>query len=411
MDNIFLKEEFSLANQELKDKLHTEMDKVAHTFNRFKEVQLTQDGNLVAFKAAKKELRDRLGALNSLLNEKLYKSTNENSLTPIETWLQSHQPFHWLAEFYEIIHDNGGFDVIVGNPPYVEYNKKVKGIAVSDIYKIRGYKTISCGNLYAYCIERSKVILNDFGSFFGMIVPLSLSCGNRMDILRSFVEKGFTSNYYSNFEIFPSKLFDGAFQRITIVISNNIHGEKRSMITKLHRWYSVERKNLFGKIHYTRAVLILPEIGIAKFNTHLHASILQKVVSFLVLGNYVIKDGQSDFIYYQEATNYWMKSAMRIPYYKKNGSVETPAHGRLLKFNTSKDKQVVFGLINSSLFYSWYIAFSDGFHLSDNVVKRFPVDSKLMGNNDICLLSSRLQSDIDNNSFTTTRNTARSISL
>ncbi len=34
-----------------------------------------------------------------------------------EEWLSSHQPFHWLAEYYHIMHSNGGFDVIIGNPP------------------------------------------------------------------------------------------------------------------------------------------------------------------------------------------------------------------------------------------------------------------------------------------------------
>ena len=61
----------------------------------------------------------------------------------------------------------------------------------------------------------------------------------------------------------------------------------------------------------------------------------------------------------------------------------------------------------SSLFYIWYIAFSDGFHLSQNVVIRFPIDSNLMGNFDIQQLSNKLQSSIDANSFITTRNTAK----
>ena len=30
--------------------------------------------------------------------------------------------------------------VIIGNPPYVEYNKKIQGIAISDLYKLVGYK-------------------------------------------------------------------------------------------------------------------------------------------------------------------------------------------------------------------------------------------------------------------------------
>ena len=35
-----------------------------------------------------------------------------------EVWKTSHQPFHWFVEFYGIMHA-GGFDVIIGNPPYI----------------------------------------------------------------------------------------------------------------------------------------------------------------------------------------------------------------------------------------------------------------------------------------------------
>lgn len=33
-------------------------------------------------------------------------------------WVKSHQPFHWFIHFYGIL-NSGGFDVIIGNPPYV----------------------------------------------------------------------------------------------------------------------------------------------------------------------------------------------------------------------------------------------------------------------------------------------------
>ncbi|MGH8534548.1 MAG: Eco57I restriction-modification methylase domain-containing protein, partial [Gammaproteobacteria bacterium] len=60
-------------------------------------------------------------------------------------WLRSHQPFHWFVEFYGII-SGGGFDVIIGNPPYVELN------AVRD-YALRGFECEQSGNLYALIIE------------------------------------------------------------------------------------------------------------------------------------------------------------------------------------------------------------------------------------------------------------------
>ncbi len=386
------------ARLEFEEKVHTEMDKVARTYSVFKDIQLKQTEDMATFKQAKKELKTRLNALNDLLNRHLYSATMD-SYTPYEKWLASYQPFHWLAEFYEIMNDHGGFDVIIGNPPYVEYSK------VRNQYRVRGYKTESCGNLYVYCIERSREILKGCGTF-GMIVPLSLSCGNRMDVLRCFVKDSFKCKYYANYEIFPSKLFDGAFQRITILLSNNLQEGTISMITKLYRWYSVERNSLFSRLRFTKADLMLPEIGIAKFNTVLHRSILKKLVPYTLLANNVTNSGHDDFIYYQEATNYWMKAAMRIPYYKKNGIVETPAHGRKLYFKNETDKRTIFSLMNSSLFYIWYIAFSDGFHLSDNVVKRFPIDIELLGQADIMELSKKLQNDIDANSFKTTRNTA-----
>ncbi len=56
-------------------------------------------------------------------------------------WRDSHRPFHWLAEYYGIMSD-GGFAVIIGNPPYVEYSK------VRGEYQVLGLDTLVCGNLY-----------------------------------------------------------------------------------------------------------------------------------------------------------------------------------------------------------------------------------------------------------------------
>jgi tRNA1(Val) A37 N6-methylase TrmN6 len=68
-------------------------------------------------KKQKQNLTNALKELNHELNQLLHKQATAYKY---EDWLNSHQPFHWFAEFYEIVHDNGGFDVIIGNPPYVQ---------------------------------------------------------------------------------------------------------------------------------------------------------------------------------------------------------------------------------------------------------------------------------------------------
>jgi methylase of polypeptide subunit release factors len=92
----------------------------------------------------KQELRKRLNALDNELSQYLAEDYGVESAKThaYSKWLVSHQPFHWFIEFYGIV-NGGGFDVIIGNPPYVEY-KDVKAT-----YAVRDFESVPCGDLYA----------------------------------------------------------------------------------------------------------------------------------------------------------------------------------------------------------------------------------------------------------------------
>src|SRR5581483_4809908 len=68
----------------------------------------------------------------------------------------SWEPFHWWIEFREVM-TRGGFDVIVGNPPYVA------DTPARDIPRRQFYETASCGNLCAYTLERALTLLRPGG--------------------------------------------------------------------------------------------------------------------------------------------------------------------------------------------------------------------------------------------------------
>ena len=81
----------------------------------------------------KQELRKRLKALDGELNRYL---AGEYGVEPSKKdvyakWLKSHQPFHWFVEFYGIVHERGGFDVIIGNPPYVVDTPRLSGYSAT----------------------------------------------------------------------------------------------------------------------------------------------------------------------------------------------------------------------------------------------------------------------------------------
>lgn len=232
------------TQQEFREKVETEMEKVSKAYEIFRTQQLADHDDLESVKAAKTELKKRLSQLTDLLDHQLFSSSGGTSF---EAWKDSYQPFHWIAEYYQIIQDNGGFDVIIGNPPYVEYNKKSKltGKSVKDTYQLSGYKTLSCGNLYAYVIERVFYLYHE-KSKCGMIIPHSSICTDRMGILNNILIK--TGAYLSTYDIRPSKLFEGVDQRLLIFIKSN---SNKIFTTSYIRWNSEYRTCLFSIIHYT----------------------------------------------------------------------------------------------------------------------------------------------------------------
>jgi hypothetical protein len=151
----------------------------------------------------KQALRTQLKALEDELNQYLASDygINHSKKTEYKKWLQSHKPFHWFVEFYGIM-TNGGFDVIIGNPPYVEYSK------VRNDYTIKGYRTEPCGNLYAFMWERCVRIAGPVG-YVGMIVPVASVCTDSYEPLQACLRESGMS-FVSNFNalnIFAFQLF------------------------------------------------------------------------------------------------------------------------------------------------------------------------------------------------------------
>jgi len=178
---------------------------VDRLFGKFQAMQTAHDMREYTQDSieTKEELRKRLKALEDELNRYLAQEYGVDVDKPAayQKWLASHQPFHWFTEFYGIL-KQGGFDVIIGNPPYVEYSK------VKNEYTVRGYTTESCRNLYAYVIERCFDILRTRG-LFGMIVQLPIVCTDRMQPLqKQFLDRG-SITWFANFDDRPAKLFDG----------------------------------------------------------------------------------------------------------------------------------------------------------------------------------------------------------
>lgn len=360
------------TQQEFREKVETEMEKVSKAYEIFRTQQLADHDDLESVKAAKTELKERLLKLTDLLDHQLFSSSGGVSF---EVWKESHQPFHWIAEYYQIIQGNGGFDVIIGNPPYVEYNKKdkVTGKSVSDIYKLNNYATLECGDLYAFCVERSVLNLLKKHGKIGMIVPISISSTDGYKSLRTLLDKNLPGIYMSNFGVRPAKLFDGVDKRLTIIISSN---EKKYYSTKYYRWLTLERIFLFQSILYSEVELDKLNIsGVPKISIGHELDILNKIQNNKRTLNYYVVKRLPYALKFTRKLQYFIQFFIDSPIiYNNKKEIVEPTELKKLGFETSQNRDISISVLNSSLFFWFFIVFSDCRNVNMREILCFPFD-------------------------------------
>ncbi|MBE2199529.1 MAG: Eco57I restriction-modification methylase domain-containing protein [Anaerolinea sp.] len=348
---------------------------VDRLFGRFREMQTS--GEALEFAAAdfvetKQHLQERLQELEAELNRYLAQQygVNPDNENAYQKWLASHQPFHWFIEFYGIL-KQGGFDIIIGNPPYVEYRLVKKDYTLRADY----FKSLASNNLYAYCMERSTHLISLNGRF-GMIVPTSVIGLDRTDCLREILLEQFELNLCSTYGIRPSTLFDGVDQRLCIYLGKS--GKPKSAIiqtTRHHYWYAEERPNLFNSLLYNPAfnhnrLLRFPQIP----NTN-GLQVLKKLEnqSHQTIKQYFATSTTGYLMHYHRSPRYWIRSIDFEPHFRSATRTRSIHHFRDLYFRGLAESKVIGALLNSSLFYFWFISLGNGRNITGTDIEEFPV--------------------------------------
>ncbi len=364
----------------MKEQILEECDLVSRAFQRFKEIQLKGYENKKEFTKAKTELNARLDKLADNLNKILHKQNYEGS--DYSKWLETHQPFHWFAEFYEIINDNDGFSVVIGNPPYVEYSK------VRGTYTLNGFETEKCYNLYGYVIEKSYKILNKKG-LIGMIIPISAFSNSSMESLQKYFRK-FKLTYLSNYHQRPAALFEGVLQRLSIFISYKENIDTGVYSTIVFRWKSETRNLLFQSLFYVKGEQD-KQYNSLKIGFEIEPNIFKKYFSqntISVLTNPTAIKNNS--IYYRTAGGgYWVTIL--------NSQFQTTSlSNKSTSFQEIYKAKVISAILNSNLFWWYYSINFDQFNFKDYMIFGFrfnyPKESKTI--NELVRLSEKMEREL-----------------
>jgi hypothetical protein len=387
-------DQLKLDLQDDASRINEKAELADRAFQRFRQMQTEFGMDAGDFRTAKKELRRRLAELNEELNHYLAREygIDVNKPAAFEKWRDSHQPFHWFVEFYSII-DRGGFDVIIGNPPYIE-NKEVKQ------YKIKGYSCESAGNLYALVIERCFSLGSQL-TYQGYIVPVSSISTDRYKPLQELL----TSNelHISSFDDRPSRLFEGLEHiQLTIHIIGKTSKTPRVYSTRYNKWSASERDILFDCLRYAKTEISFLEGTIPKFSSEIEFNISSKLSQKSRLEHFY-KKSSSERIFYSRKVGYFLQVLDFEPkVLDGQGNRRPPSEFKGLNFPTRSQAEIALCCLNSNLFYWFITVCSDCRHVNKREVDSLPIDlldleAEQDGNN-LVELAQKLMQDIDENS-------------
>jgi hypothetical protein len=104
--------------------------------------------------------------------------------------LEDPQPFNWSCEFRRVFHRKGGFDVVLGNPPYgnILSHAEREHIAETYPFNVGGGRT-GTWNAASHFIVRAGMLLGERGSL-GFLVPNSILRVTQFQKTREYLLRG-----------------------------------------------------------------------------------------------------------------------------------------------------------------------------------------------------------------------------
>jgi len=231
-----------------------------------------------------------------------------------------------------------------------------------------------------------------------LIVPLSVFATERMRPIQSLLNKGKELLVLSHFDVYPSKLFEGAKQRLTIIIRSN--REAPNFVTSSYqRWFGPFRDQLFQTLSFWPAHYFPSSGSLEKISGETHSSALNKLRSF-PLGSIRESRVSPGFYVHRIPYNY-VKALNFVPYFWNETAGEKKSEDyKPYAAVVSALNDAAISVLNSNLFFMWWHSSFEGYHCGKHEITSFPFGANKLSPecaNELKQLSRSLMLDLERN--------------
>lgn len=241
------------------------------------------------------------------------------------------------------------YDIIIGNPPYVEDSKS------------EATPTIKYGNIYANVLDNSAQHLKK-GGVMGFIIPLSYVSTPRMKKIRDELSLQTAEQYILSYSDRPDCLFASVHQKLCVLFGRNIESERNIYTGNYRYWYKEERSELFNTTEVVKNMFAQDDF-IPKLGTRMDSEVYKKTVKHRT--NLIkLLDNDDVPIYLNMRAAFWIKAFLT----QHNGS-----EYKEFKCQNQDYANFCMCLLNSSLFWWYWICVSDCWHITRKELIGFKV--------------------------------------
>ncbi|MGX3097598.1 Eco57I restriction-modification methylase domain-containing protein [Helicobacter sp. 23-1046] len=286
--------------------------------------------------------------------------------------------------FFANVINEGGFDIVIGNPPYGAKIDEPQKQKFKNAYKHAKQGTLDTYKLF---IEKGFDLLAQNGNL-SYIVPLSVTSSKSNIALHKMLLENCEWIEVSNYGNAPARIFPNADQRVSIINFAKTHTKAKNLFTtKVNLRHSTTSiAEIIDKLHFIDSLDFIQNGAFCKIGLPIEKSIMQK----LYAQTHTLKDAMNgdEQIYYRDTGG---------RYYDLYTSYSTTESTTQKSFAVSDSKALV-ALMSSTLFWWFRNAYSEGRHSYVYEFERFPIPTfsdKVL--KQLCDLGEKYESDIEKN--------------